>query len=276
MHNHSKEVHGTLEPGETCDICENTKDTSFPAYVIGGSLLLGAILIAASLIYSTGRIVKQMDAATASQAAAGFFNNPSGQQAGAQVGAPQQAAQAPGTPVKLNIKANQPFLGSGSAKVTVVEYADYRCPFCERWYTSTWPTIKAKYVDTGKIKFIYQDFAFLGPNSYTAAEAAHCAGDQNKFWQYHEYLFQNQGSESTDWASIDNQKKFAQTLGLNTSQFNQCLDSGKYKQEVLDETAAGKASGVTGTPTVFVNGVAIVGAQPTDQFVKAIDAALAK
>jgi len=157
-----------------------------------------------------------------------------------------------------------------------VEYADYECPFCEKFFTQVFPDLKSKYIDTGKIKWVYQDFAFLGPDSNTAAEASHCAADQNKFWQYHDYLFSHQGAEGSGWATADHQKQFAQAVGLNTSQFNGCLDSGKYKQEVLDETAAGRNYGVSGTPTVFVNGTPVVGAQPVTAFEQAIDAALNK
>jgi protein-disulfide isomerase len=116
----------------------------------------------------------------------------------------------------------------------------------------------------------------LGPDSNTAAEASHCAADQNKFWQYHDYLFNHQGQEGSSWATAEHQKEFAKAVGLNAAQFSQCLDSRKYKQEVLDETSSGRSYGVTGTPTVFVNGAAIVGAQPNASFTAAIDSALNK
>ena len=102
----------------------------------------------------------------------------------------------------------------------MVEYADYQCPYCEKFFNNVWPDLKAKYVDTGEIKFIYQDFAFLGPDSNTAAEASHCAADQNKFWQYHDYLFIIRVSEGTAGPRADHQKEFAKALGLNTAQFN--------------------------------------------------------
>lgn len=243
------------------------KDFDFVVYVIGGAMLAGAILISASLIYSVKLFEKHLDGLTA---LAGSQNT------AAQAQAAAQPAAAPKGPVNIKLAPSTPYLGSGSAKVTVVEYADYRCPFCERWFQTVMPDLKTKYIDTGKIKFVYRDFAFLGPDSNTAAEASHCALDQNKFWQYHDYLFQHQGSESGDWASAAHQKEFAKALGLNTAQFNQCLDSGKYKQEVLDETSSGRGYGVSGTPTVFINGAAIVGAQPAASFASAIDAALKK
>jgi len=93
-------------------------------------------------------------------------------------------------------------------------------------------------------------------------------------WQYHDYLFSNQGQENTGWATADHQKQFAASLGLDASAFNQCLDSNKYSQEVANETAAGKNAGVSGTPTIFINGTPIVGAQPYAAFQQAIDNAL--
>jgi protein-disulfide isomerase len=226
------------------------KDLLMPA-----SILIGAILISLSICWSSGKI-----SLSGSDSAAVKIGD-----------TPKIAGSGK---VVLSLNPNTPYLGKGQAKVTVVEYADYRCPFCEKFYTDVFSQLKSKYIDNGEIKFMYQDFAFLGPDSNTAAEATHCAADQNMFWQYHDYLFTHQGSESSDWASSINQKKFAQTLGLNTSQFNQCLDSGKYKQEVLNETDAGKKYGVTGTPSVFVNGQILVGAQPLVSFEQAIDAAL--
>ncbi len=223
------------------------------------SILIGAILISTSICWSSGKILWFQSKAVAQV-----------QGQNAQAGTQNPA----GGKVVLNLNPNTPYLGNSKAKVTVVEYADYRCPFCEKFYTDVYSKLKSEYIDTDKIKFMYQDFAFLGPDSNTAAEATHCAADQNMFWQYHDYLFTHQGSESSDWASSANQKKIAQTLGLSTSQFNQCLDSGKYKQEVLNETDAGKKYGVTGTPSVFVNGQILVGAQPLTNFEQAINAAL--
>ena len=105
-------------------------------------------------------------------------------------------------------------VGSASAPVTVVEYADYHCPYCERFFTDAFPDIKAKYIDTGKVKFYYQDFPFLAPDSTTAAEAAQCANDQGDFWQYHDYLFNHQGGEDSGDFALSDQQGFAQTLGL--------------------------------------------------------------
>ncbi len=249
------------------------KNLNYPAKIIGASIIIGAVMISGSLYYGFKELYKHLDyliqtpATQVQPAAAPSATAPS-------VAAPT-AAPTTGA-VNITLKPNTPYLGASNANVTVVEYADYECPFCEQFFKNVLPELKAKYIDTGKIKFFYQDFAFLGPDSNTTAEASHCAEDQNKFWQYHDYLFSNQGAEGSGWATSDHQKQFAVAIGLNTAQFNQCLDSGKYKQEVLDETSAGKSYGVSGTPTLFVNGTAIVGAQPATAFEKAIDAALNK
>ncbi len=250
----------------------NANDLSFLAYIIGASVLMGSILISATLFYS----LKQFSGSPVVDSSSNSAPAAAQQPQGTQQPAAAPSAAAPTGPVVVALKSNVPFLGSANAKVTVVEYADYQCPYCEQFYSKTWPELKAKYVDNGKIKFLYQDFAFLGPDSNTAAEASHCAADQNKFWQYHDYLFSNQGAEGSSWAIASHQKEFAQAIGLNTVKFGQCLDSGKYKQEVLDETAQGKTYGVTATPSVFINGTLILGAQPLANFEQAIDAALSK
>ena len=238
------------------------------AWIIATGILLGSIILSLSMFLSVRLLVKS------------FSQNSTGLAVQAPV-APSAAVQnnagptpTPGAPVNITLAANTPFLGNANAKVTVIEYADYQCPFCEQFEKNVWPQLKSQYVDTGKIKFVYQDFAFLGADSNTAGEAAFCAQDQNKFWEYHDYLFNHQGQENSGWATADKQKLFAGAVGLNTSQFSQCLTNGKHKQDVLNQTAAGKTYGVTGTPTVFVNGVSIVGAQPYNSFKTAIDNAL--
>src|ERR1035441_2924538 len=93
----------------------------------------------------------------------------------------------------IAFEPNGSYLGNPNATVTVIQYGDYQCPYCEAFFQNTWPQLKAEYVDTGKIRFSFQDYAFLGPDSTTAAMAAHCAGDQYRFWQYHDYLYLHQG-----------------------------------------------------------------------------------
>jgi protein-disulfide isomerase len=129
------------------------------------------------------------------------------------------------------------------------------------------------YVDKGIVRFGYQHFAFLGQESQWAAQASECAADQGAFWPYHDYLYEHQAGENGGAFSQDNLKRFARELELDTDAFNTCLDSGKYSTTVGQETAYGQSLGVRGTPTFFVNGQLLVGAQPFEAFQKAIEAA---
>lgn len=170
-----------------------------------------------------------------------------------------------------------PTKGSNLAKVTIVEFADFRCPFCEKFYSDTEQQLIKEYVNTGKAKLAYRHYAFLGDASNIAANASECANEQDKFWDMHDYFYENQPSESdVTLFTTDRLTEIAGTLGLKTGQFKSCLTSKKYDQEVKDDLAAGQKAGVQGTPTAFVNGVAIVGAQPYSAFKTAIDKALAE
>jgi protein-disulfide isomerase len=125
------------------------------------------------------------------------------------------------------------------------------------------------------VRFGYLNFAFLGDESQWAAEAAECAGDQNAFWEFHDYLFSHQNGENQGAFSKDNLKAFAADMKLDTAAFNTCLDSGKYTQLVTDQTNLGKGLGVQSTPTFAVNGQPVVGAVPYETFKQTIDALLA-
>lgn len=124
------------------------------------------------------------------------------------------------------------------------------------------------------MRFGYFNFAFLGDESQWAAEAAECAGDQNAFWDYHDYLFTHQNGENQGAFSKDNLKGFAATMGLDTDAFNTCLDSGKYTQLIKDQTSLAQQIGVSSTPTFVLNGKGITGAQSFDYFKQAIDSIL--
>ena len=124
------------------------------------------------------------------------------------------------------------------------------------------------------MRFGYLNFAFLGDESQWSAEAAECAGDQNAFWDFHDYLFSHQNGENKGAFSKDNLKAFAADMGLDTDAFNTCLDKGKYTQLVKDQTSLGQQLGISSTPTFAINGQAIVGAQSFDTFKQKIDALL--
>jgi len=162
-------------------------------------------------------------------------------------------------------------LGEDSAKVLVVEYSDFQCPFCSKFFQQTEGQIITEYVKTGKIKFVYKDFPLdsIHPYARPAANAARCAGEQGKFWEYHDYIFNNQARLSSTVF-----KDFAKELKLDETKFSQCLDAGKYASAVEANFQEGIKFGVQGTPTTFVNGKRIVGAQPYSVIKAAIDAEL--
>lgn len=133
-----------------------------------------------------------------------------------------------------------------------------------------------KYIQTGKVKLVYKNFPVIGPESITAAEAALCASDQNKFWEYSNYLFARQQAENSGAFSAEHLKQFASNLGLNPTEFNSCLDSGKYTNTVNQDYAEGQQRGVQATPTFFINGTKYEGALPAEQLSAIIDAQLNK
>lgn len=161
--------------------------------------------------------------------------------------------------------------GDAQAKVMLIEFSDYQCPYCGRLFSETMPSINEQYIKTGKAAFVLRDFP-LSFHQYAqkASEAAECASDQHKYWEYHDKLFENQ--QSLDIASL---KEYAKDLGLDTVAFDNCLDSGKQADEVKKDFADGQKAGVSGTPAVFVNGKLISGACPFGTFQQAIDAELA-
>jgi protein-disulfide isomerase len=138
--------------------------------------------------------------------------------------------------------------------VVVVEYADFQCPYCKQFATGPELQLRREYVDSGKARFAFRHLAFIGPESLWAANAAECANEQNRFWDYHDKLFEEQKGENEGTFSRDNLKRFAAELGLNTQQFNQCVDSDKYQAKVQQDIDEAQRLGVRSTPTLFVNG----------------------
>jgi protein-disulfide isomerase len=162
---------------------------------------------------------------------------------------------------------DDPVKGDPNAPITIIEFSDFQCPFCGKFYRETLPQIKEKYIDTGKVKLIYRDFPLsFHENAQSAAEAAECANEQGKFWEYHDLLFEKQQD-----LSVENYKQWAEELGLDMEQFNECLDSGKYADEVTNDFSDGQAAGVTGTPAFFINGKKVSGAQPFSVFEQIIE-----
>ena len=165
---------------------------------------------------------------------------------------------------------NSPVLGSEDAPVTIIEFSDFECPFCTRWYTETKGQLEEQYINTGKVKLVYMHYPLnFHPEAVPAALASECAYEQGKFWEYHDLIFENPGSLGT--ASY---KRWAGDLGLDQEQFDECYDSGKYDAEVKADLSEGQNAGIRGTPGFLVNGRLISGAQPFAVFQQAIEAEL--
>jgi protein-disulfide isomerase len=161
-----------------------------------------------------------------------------------------------------------PILGSASAPITIIEFSDFQCSFCKRFWADTLPKLREAYIDQGKARFIYRHFAILGKHSEQAAQAAECAAEQGKFWEYHDELFKNQGGLAFTETKL---RQYARDIGLNAGAFGSCLGSGRHKDKVERETSAAAYVGGRGTPFFIVNQRQLVGAQPYDVFRKVID-----
>lgn len=217
--------------------------------LIPSAIILAGVIVAGALLYS---------------------RLPAAPQNGTSLAQPEVGRDA------LKIKKDDFVLGNPAAKVVLIEYGDFQCPFCGRFFKTTEPQLKEAYIKTGKAAFLWRDFAFLGEESIRAAEAARCAGEQGKFWDYHDKLFNSQNGENEGAFADQNLKRFAGEAGLNKTVFNSCFNSGKYKKAVEDSTNEGKSLGVNGTPATFVNGQMISGAVPFDAFQKVIEEELKK
>jgi len=202
-----------------------------------------------------------------------------------QPAAPQPTVQP--TPARTIISSvsldDDPFKGNPDAPVTIVEFSDFQCPFCSRFYQQTLPQLEEEYISTGKVKFVYRDFPLesIHPNAIPAHIAAECADEQEMFWEYHDVLF----DKVAEWqrlgpADLNNQfTKFATNLGLEGASFESCLSSPEMAEEVNKDLADAASYGATGTPTFFIGNeedgfVKFVGAQPFSSFQLTIDGLL--
>ncbi len=239
-----------------------------PAFFINGRFLSGAQPIANFQALIDEELVKAENlvksGVPASQVYAKIIEK------GAERAAPKAQPQQPAAKVqKVEIPSDSPSFGPANAKVTIVEWSDFECPFCSR-VGPTLSKIKESYAKDVRVVFRHQPLPFH-PNAKLAAEASHAAHEQGKFWEYHDKLFANQ--KAMDRASLE---KYAQELGLNVAKFKAALDSGKFKAKVEADMAAGNALGANGTPTFFINGREFVGAQPFEAFKRVIDEEIGK
>ncbi len=204
-------------------------------------------------------IVKMLTEQTKRDKAQALFTELKGK-ADVQVLLPEKRAQ---------VEAIGPAKGPESAPVTIVEFSDFQCPFCGKAKTTVDEVVKS-YGDKVRLVFRHYPLPFH-ENAPKAAEAAACAQDQNKFWEYHDVLFANQQA-----LKVEDLKKHAADLGLDAARFNECLDSGKKADLIKKDKDAGEKVGVSGTPAFFINGIALSGAVPADDFKSIIDSELKK
>jgi len=216
-----------------------------------GIIVVGALLVAAALIYPNLKPVGEIASAAA-------------------VGRPM---------------VNDNGMGDPNAPILIEEFSDFQCPYCARFYEETEGQIASTYVADGTVYFVYRSFGdFIGSESKAAAEAAYCAGDQGKFWEYHDILFANQTGENVGAYTDRRLQAFAEALSLDMDTFNSCFNSGKYSDRVNQDGVDGSAAGITGTPAFVirytVNGEEktrlIAGAYPFSEFQTQIEEALAE
>ena len=172
-----------------------------------------------------------------------------------------------------------PILGNANAPLTMIEFGDYQCTYCKKFFSETEGSIIENYVETGKVKIMFKDFIVVGGDSTNAANAAHCANDQKMFWMYHSILYNNWDGEDTGWANLENLHKFANILQLDMNAFSQCMSELKWKELVKSSHSDGVALGVSATPTFFIidqdnQVIKIKGAQKYDVFKRVFDSQL--
>ncbi len=216
------------------------------------SIIVSAFLIAASII------------AGAYMIRSGSFGS---------AGAPGDTAA--GAPVKIADRKDQPTIGNANAKLTIYEFGDFQCPYCKNFFADTYPTLKANYIDTGKVKIVFRHFPLtqIHQNAQISSEAAECASRQGAFEAYYSILYTKGQGDGTglDAGSL---KTYASQLGLNMPAFNKCLDNHEAKTVVDQDAAVGSKAGVSGTPSFVIDGQLVVGAQPAAAFEQIIEKAL--
>ena len=184
--------------------------------------------------------------------------------------APAAAAQKPAAvEARVDVPVGSaPIWGPADAPVTIIEFSDYECPFCRKFHAETWPQLQQAYAN--KIRLVYKDFPLGGhPNASPAALAARCANDQSKYWQFHDKLFSGKAFSNAYFEQV------ASELGLNLADWKSCFSAQKYAKEIQADYSYGEQLGIDGTPTFFINGVRLIGAQPYSAFKKVIDQELA-
>jgi protein-disulfide isomerase len=192
-----------------------------------------------------------------------------------------QQAGPPKVTLNTFLANGSPILGNTHAPITLIEFGDYQCHFCNVFFHSTEEDILKNYVETGKVKMIFKDYNIIGPDSVNASHGAHCANDQGLFWEYHDILYSNWTGENNGWASSENLGRFAQEIGLDMDVWSECMSNGIHSQTILASNEDAKSLELTGTPAFFVIGpdgktTRLFGAQPFDTFEKVFENELKK
>lgn len=245
-----------MEPHEEIPSESPSTPTPEKSYLIPGSIVLAGVIIAFAVLYSGGA------------GTGGVLPPPP-----------------PSVPSVLeNLGDDDPVLGNPDAPVTVVQFADFQCPYCRKFFLEAERQIIDTYVSSGQVKIVYRDFPLsFHPAAQKAAEGGECADDQGKFWQYHDKIYTEQDKMTIRPDKLDtisfgvaDIKRWAGEIGIDQAQFDQCLDSGKYASEVANDLEQGQIAGVRGTPGTFVGTRLIEGAVQFAQFQSAIEAELKK
>ena len=172
-----------------------------------------------------------------------------------------------------------PILGDPNAPITLVEFGDYQCHYCNVFFQSIEKDIVKNYVDTGKVKIIFKEYNIIGEDSVIASQGAHCANDQGLFWEYHDILYSNWTGENNGWASSENLAIFAQQIDLNMNKWSECMKKGSHSQIILKSNDDARTLELTGTPAFFIINSEgkvskLFGAQPFEVFKKIFDSQL--
>ncbi len=215
-----------------------------------GAIVLGAVIVAAAIIYTNYDSIKPED---------------------------QDALLPDNRAVEATIDDDAVW-GDENAPVTIIEFSDYQCPFCRVFWEESLPTIEKDYIDTGKVKFVYRDFPLSShAMALPYAEAAECSGDQGKYWDMHDKIFEEQaelGRGTITQITLEDLADWSAELDLDLEAFDECMASGKHRDEVLKDLDDGSMAGVQGTPSFFINGKIIRGALPLEAFIEAIESEL--
>jgi len=179
------------------------------------------------------------------------------------------------------VENGSPVLGNPNASITLVEFGDYQCHYCHVFFESIEGKIMKNYIETGKVKMIFKDYNIIGKDSVKASQGAHCANDQELFWEYHDILYSNWTGENNGWASPRNLTMFANEINVNMEQWSECMDEKPHSKTIIESNNDAQALELTGTPAFFViteegKVTKLFGAQPFEIFKKVFDEQLEK